>query len=195
MALDTTKVFWNRCEIIQRETVTELPVLNGSGSPTLGTYCWVTQDGGQLWLVVADPTAPPNSLVWVQVATPSAPQSWAETQTFFTTVFKRAAIPESVNGGALYPLVVDSAPLIRMNTAGVAKSVTLFSPGAGDVGKQWVIFDAARDASGAGPITISLVVGTDALNGVVNGTATITVDGGALVVRVSAANAWETIGY
>jgi hypothetical protein len=195
MSLDTTKVFWNRCEIIQRETVAELPVLNGSGSPTLGTYCWVTQDGGQLWLVVADPTAPPNSLVWVHVATPSAPQSWAQTQTFFTTVFKRAAIPESVNGGALYPLVVNSPPLIRMNTAGAAKSVTLFAPGAANVGKQWVIFDAARDASGAGPITISLSNPANSLNGVVNGTATITTDGGALVVRVSAAGSWETIGY
>jgi hypothetical protein len=139
-----------------------------------------------------------RSGAWEKVASQSNSNTWNASggqQTFYTTQFNRAAIPDAVNGGASYALTDTSAPLVRMETAGGAKTVTLFSPGVGDVGKQWVVFDAARDASGAGPITISLLVGTDTLNGTPAGTATISTDGGALVFRVTAANAWETIGY
>jgi hypothetical protein len=139
-----------------------------------------------------------RSAAWEKVASQSNDNTWNASsgqQTFYTTQFMRAAIPDAVNGGALYNLVATSAPLVRMDTAGGPKTVTLFSPGVGDIGKQWVVFDAARDASTLGPITINLLVGTDTLNGSVGGTVTISTDGGALVFRVTGANAWETIGY
>jgi hypothetical protein len=164
-----------------------LPVLTG-GSPD-GCLAYATDENA---LYVR------RSAAWAKVASTSSDNTWNASggqQTFYTTQFNRAAIPDAVNGGASYNLVDTSAPLVRMETAGSAKTVALFSPVAGDVGKQWVVFDAARDASGAGPITISLLVGTDTLNGSAGGTATISTDGGALVVRVSAANSWETLGY
>ncbi len=139
-----------------------------------------------------------RSTAWEKVASQSNSNTWNASggqQTFYTTQFNRAAIPDSVNGGALYNMSDNtSPPLIRMDTAG-AKTVNLnFSPALADVGKQWVIFDAARDAGGVGTAITINAVGTT-LNGVLNGSATISTNGGALVVRVLAAGVWETLGF
>lgn len=64
MALDPKRVYWSKCELIQRELVADLPPLNGSSSPKAGTFCWVSQNGGQLWLAISDPTDPVNLNAW-----------------------------------------------------------------------------------------------------------------------------------
>lgn len=64
MALDPKRVYWSKCELIQRDLVADLPPLNGSSSPKAGTFCWVSQGGGQLWLSVSDPNDPVNLNAW-----------------------------------------------------------------------------------------------------------------------------------
>jgi hypothetical protein len=132
---------------------------------------------------------------WSPIPSSVASNTWNSgggTQTFYSTQFNRAAIQDAVNGGVSYALTANSAPLVRMEIAGAPKSVSLFAPLVADVGKQWTIYDAARDAGGLGVITIT-PNGTDTINGV-NAPVTITTNGGSQIFRVSGANAWETIG-
>lgn len=72
MPLDPRVVFWSKCELIQRDAVADLPPLNGSSSPKAGTFCWVSEMGGQLWLAISDPNASPNLNTWVLIG-PSGP--------------------------------------------------------------------------------------------------------------------------
>lgn len=135
-----------------------------------------------------------RSAAWSRVALPANANTWTGTQTFNETVFNRAATPASANDVAgTYTFTNNNAPpLIRMTTGAGVQTVNLFAPAGGDVGKQWVIFDAGRN-SAANNITIN-PNGTDTINGV-NAAVTISTNGGALVFRVTAAGAWETIGY
>jgi hypothetical protein len=76
-----------------------------------------------------------------------------------------------------------------------ARTVTLPASGAvgtADVGLEWRIHDAARTADTA-PVTIQAPAGVT-LNGTVAGSAQIVTNGGAAIVRVVAANTWETVG-
>ena len=135
-----------------------------------------------------------RSAAWEKVASASNETTWTATQTFNETVFNRAASPASANDTAgTYTFTNNTdPPLIRMTTGGGPQTVNLFAPASGDIGKQWVIFDAGRN-SAANNITIN-PNGFDTINGV-NAPVTISTNGGALVFRVTAVNAWETIGY
>lgn len=62
MPLDPKKTFYNRVVHIQRDVFANLPPLNQSGSPTLGTRCRL--DNGEYYCVVADDTLPNNQLKW-----------------------------------------------------------------------------------------------------------------------------------
>ena len=142
-----------------------------------------------------------RSAAWSRVALPANANTWTGTQTFNETVFNRAANATAVNTGtATYTMASNTvAPLIRMDTAsgGGAKTVTLFTPDAGgaDNGKQWVIFDALRNAgSGPEPIDIAVPGGVTINGGAGPYASAISTDGGAIVVRVTGATAWETIG-
>jgi hypothetical protein len=132
---------------------------------------------------------------WERIATPSNANTWTGTQTF-----DRASIATAVDAGAANYTFADNtvAPLVRMDTslgAPGTRTVTLFAPVAGDTGKQWVIFDALRQAAtGLEPIDIAVPGGTT-INGGGGPYTAITTDGGAIVCRVAGANAWETIGY
>lgn len=193
MALDGTKTFFNVASIIQRDTFIEVPVPSAPGAPTLGTLCWVSENGGQLYVLVADPDVAGNPLVWKQIGTTGGDNQWTGKQTFYTTVFKRAPIPESQNANNGFNLLATSAPLIRVVTSGAPAAVNLFSPIADDIGKQWVFFDASRDAA-AQAITVQCA-GPIILNGAVGGNVQITTDGGAIVLRVLAAGQWESLGF
>lgn len=158
-----------------------LPVLSGND----GVLAY-TSDNNALYVR--------RSGAWEKVASPSNATTWTATQTFRETVFNRAATPSSANDTAGTYTFADntSPPLIRMTNSGGAQTVNLFAPAAGDTGKQWVIFDAGRN-SAVNNITVN-PNGTDTINGV-NAAVTISTNGGALVFRVTGANAWETIGY
>lgn len=162
-----------------------LPVLSGDN----GVLAY-TSDANALYVL--------RSGAWEKVASESNATTWTATQTFNETVFNRAANATAVNAGAVGYAMADNtvAPLIRMDVGAAPKTVTLFDPSGGDAGKQWVIFDAARDA-GVNNISISVPL-TVTLNGGVAGVGypnAITTNGGAIVVRVVGASAWETIGY
>ena len=139
-----------------------------------------------------------RSTAWEKVASQSNSNTWNASggqQTFYTTQFNRAAIPNSVDAVGVNFSLADNtiAPLIRMNVGGGVRTVTLYAAAApGDVGKQWVIHDSARDAT-ANNVQIA-VPGGVTINGGAGPFTAITVDGGAIVVRVAGANAWETIG-
>ena len=158
-----------------------LPVLSGND----GVLAY-TSDANALYVR--------RSGAWEKVASESNATTWTATQTFNETVFNRAASPASANDVAGTYTFTNNAdpPLIRMTNSGGVQTVNLFAPAGGDVGKQWVIFDAGRN-SAVNNITIN-PNGTDTINGV-NAAVTISTNGGALVFRVTAANAWETIGY
>ena len=55
------------CLFIERDTVADLPPLNTSSSPPVGTYCWVSESPGLLYLVVAEP--PTGARVWKEIDT------------------------------------------------------------------------------------------------------------------------------
>ena len=120
--------------------------------------------------------------------------SWTGDQTVRVMEFTRAVIVESVNGGSTYNLTLTTPPHVRMQTAGAApRTVTInFTATADDVGRQWMIHDAARDASGFN-LTIQCNAPTT-LNGAAGGSLVLSTDGGAIVLRVAGADAWETVG-
>jgi hypothetical protein len=114
-------------------------------------------------------------------------------QTFAYTQFDYATVVSALDDATLAYVMPDSSapPLIRMTNAG-ARTVTLFTPVAGDEGRQWLIHDAARTAS-VGNLTIT-APGVITLNGAAGGSEVITTDGGAKVLRVTSTLAWETVG-
>ncbi len=120
--------------------------------------------------------------------------SWSGSQTFQGAGFTRAVFVDSVDGGSTYLLTATTPPHVRMETAGAApRTVTIdFVSTAGDVGRQWMIHDAARDANTFN-LSVEAVAPTT-LNGVAGGSVSITVDGGAVILRVAGPDAWETIG-
>lgn len=179
-----------------------------TGGTFLGTYLFLSlpvlagNDGALAYSSDENALYILESGSWARVASTANSNTWNASsgrQTFYTTSFKRAAIPEAVNTGtATYTMADDTvAPLIRMDTAsgGGAKTVTLFAPVLTDAGKQWVIFDALRNAgSGPEPIDIAVPGGVTINGGAGPYASAISTDGGAIVVRVVGLNAWETIG-
>lgn len=139
--------------------------------------------------------------LWKKVATLSSTQTWTGVQSFYETSYLRATSPDSANASSSgsspnFNLVDNTvAPLIRMDASpGGVRTVSLYNPGGMDLGKQWTIHDSARDAT-ANNIQLSAPAGAT-LNGTPGPTTltVISINGGAVVVRVSGAGAWETIG-
>lgn len=126
----------------------------------------------------------------------SVAQTWLAEQTYNAVLaFARAIRSVSLDvGTTTHTLALTQAPAIRMTNA-AARTVTLPASGAvgtADVGLEWRIHDAARTADTA-PVTIQAPAGVT-LNGVAAGSAQIVANGGAAIVRVVAANTWETVG-
>lgn len=96
-----------------------------------------------------------------------------------------------VQAGTTHTLQTSSEYVVRY-TNSAARVITLFNPGAGDVGNQWFLFDAARTAA-TGNVTVQTTGGVS-LNGTPNGSIVLSVNGGSVLVRVSAAGAWEVLG-
>lgn len=126
----------------------------------------------------------------------STAQTWLAEQTFAAVLaFQRAIRSVSLDvSTTTHTLALTQAPAIRLTNA-TARTVTLPALGAvaaGDVGLEWRIHDAARTADVAN-ITVAAPAGVT-LNGTVASSVTITTKGGAAIVRVTGANAWETVG-
>lgn len=65
MVLPANASIFERCQLIQRDVVGDLPALNESGSPKLGTFCRLND--GTYWCVVVSDVAPPHNLIWEQI--------------------------------------------------------------------------------------------------------------------------------
>lgn len=65
MVLDPKKTFYDDMRFIQRDVQADLPALNESGSPELGTVCRL--NNGDFWVVVADDLDPNNLLIWQKI--------------------------------------------------------------------------------------------------------------------------------
>lgn len=126
----------------------------------------------------------------------SVAQTWLAEQTYSAVLaFARAVRSVSLDvSTTTHTLALTQAPAIRLTNA-AARTVTLPAlgvVGAGDVGLEWRIHDAARTA-GTANVTITAPAGVT-LNGVAASSVTIATNGGAAIVRVAGANAWETVG-
>jgi hypothetical protein len=156
------------------------------GTASDGALAWST-DALQLYIVQS------GSWVTVGAMIAALALSWTQKQTFSYTQFNNATVVTAATDGNATRTMTDSsdAPMLRMTNVG-ARTVTLFTPLAGDEEQQWLIHDAARTASAA-TLTIT-APGVVPLNGVAGGSVTITTDGGAKVLRVTSSLEWETVG-
>jgi len=117
---------------------------------------------------------------------------WTAEQTLRFVRFERAvrSVAREVSTTTATLALTDEGT-IRMSNAS-ARTLTLFDPAPEYAALEWRIHDAARTADTAN-ITITAPAGVT-LNGVAAGSVTISVKGGACIVRVIGESAWETVG-
>jgi hypothetical protein len=177
------------------------PTAPGGGSLPAGTNGGVLRYAGGAWastaagtsgqLLQSNGAAAPT---WVTITTVA--YTWTAEQTFsgVAAFTGRTRVTATDVAGTAYTLAVTDAGYLRLTNA-AARTVTLPAAGAvvaGDAGLEWRIHDAARSADTAA-VTITAPAGVT-LNGTSEGSVVLDTKGGAVIVRVTGANAWETVG-
>jgi len=171
MALPTNTAIWERCEIIQRDVVGQLPALNQGGSPKLGTFCRL--NNGEYWAAVVDDTSPQYLLKWEQVGGGGAQKPDQR----FTV------------GKATYDLIANPATFTSIS-AGLAAAAagTGTTLGAASVTSQRFVWIMPDEYTEAQPLALQPYVHLEGAGGasqsaVLIGSATYSAGSGYLVLR------------
>lgn len=169
-----------------------LPAGTNGGVLRYASGAWASTAAGTSGQVLQSNGA--SAPTWVTITTVA--YTWTAEQTFsgIAAFTGRTRVTATDVAGTTHTLSITGAGYLRLKNA-AARAVTLPAAGvvvAGDAGLEFRIHDAARTADSAA-VTITAPAGVT-LNGVTAGSVTLDTKGGATIIRVVAADDWETVG-